>query len=54
MSEDERPEVPEMDLLTARPVNCEGGSHGESKTFNVDTATKLGISSAKLLKGMDH
>lgn len=52
MSEDERPEVPEMDLLTARPVKREGGSHGDPMASKVDTVTRPGPSSAKLLRGM--
>lgn len=52
MSEDERPEVPEMDLLTARPVDREGGYHGEPMASKVDTTMRPGLSSAKLLRGM--
>lgn len=52
MSEDERPEVPEMDLLTARPVNHEGGSHGDPMASKVETLMRPGPSSAKLLRGV--
>jgi len=51
VSEDERPEVPEMDLLTARPVNYEGGSHGDPMASKVETVMRPGSSSAKLLRG---
>lgn len=52
MSEDEKPEVPQEDLLTARPVNREGGSHGEPMTSKENATMKSGPSSAKLLRGM--
>ncbi|GFF22426.1 eukaryotic peptide chain release factor subunit 1 [Aspergillus udagawae] len=50
-SEDERPEVSNMDLLTARPVVREGGFHGEPVATLARTALWSGQNSIKLLRG---
>ncbi|GAQ09044.1 eukaryotic peptide chain release factor subunit 1 [Aspergillus lentulus] len=50
-SEDERPEVPNTDLLTARPVVREGGFHGEPMATLARTALWSGQNSIKLLRG---
>ncbi|KAI9924355.1 Eukaryotic peptide chain release factor subunit 1 [Aspergillus wentii] len=50
-SEDERPEDPRAGLLTARPVNREGGSHDEPTAPLVTTMMGPGPSSAKLPRG---
>ncbi|KAF7133687.1 hypothetical protein CNMCM5793_004985 [Aspergillus hiratsukae] len=50
-SEDGRPEVPNVDLLTARPVIREGGCHGEPMATLARTALWSGQNSIKLLRG---
>ncbi|KAB8239974.1 peptide chain release factor eRF/aRF, subunit 1 [Aspergillus flavus] len=51
-SEDERPEVPKMGLLTARPLWHEGSLHGEHIASLVGTIMLPGPNSVQLLKGM--
>ncbi|RHZ71655.1 Eukaryotic peptide chain release factor subunit 1 [Aspergillus turcosus] len=50
-SEDGRPEVPNVDLLTARPVIREGGFHGDPMATLARTALWSGQNSIKLLRG---
>ncbi|KAK1148265.1 translation termination factor eRF1 [Aspergillus melleus] len=51
-SEDERPEVRQADLLTARPIQGDGGIHGQAMVPLVDdTLTSPGKSPVKLLLG---
>ncbi|KAL2866323.1 translation termination factor eRF1 [Aspergillus lucknowensis] len=49
-SEDERPEVPKKDLLTARPIH-EGGFRGEPVAFTVPTVMRPGQSFMQLPRG---
>ncbi|KAJ5081390.1 hypothetical protein NUU61_009654, partial [Penicillium alfredii] len=50
-SEDERPEAPAVGLLTARPVNHEGGSRDGTKASVMDHMKRPGPSFMKLLRG---
>ncbi|RMJ25093.1 hypothetical protein PHISP_04034 [Aspergillus sp. HF37] len=51
VSEDERPEVPQAELLTARPVGCAGGYHGEPMTSLVAIKSTSAQCSATQLGG---
>ncbi|KAL4753833.1 hypothetical protein BDW72DRAFT_209578 [Aspergillus terricola var. indicus] len=50
-SEDERPEVPNTDLLTARPMHHRGGSEGETVASTVGTVKQPGEHFVQLLRG---
>ncbi|KAL2809482.1 peptide chain release factor eRF/aRF, subunit 1 [Aspergillus granulosus] len=50
-SEDERPEVPNVNLLTARPMHHEGGFKSEIIAFTVPTVTRPGQSFMQLPRG---
>ncbi|KAL2859760.1 hypothetical protein BJX68DRAFT_276908 [Aspergillus pseudodeflectus] len=50
-SEDERPEVPNVDLLTARPMQHEGGFKSAPKAFTIPIVTRRGQSFMQLPRG---